>query len=527
MRSSLLSTALCLLAAGVGVCQEPPRGAAILGQPQVADARDAEINELRANILQLQPRLDRIAGPAGPTAPPLPPGKPGEKPAASGQPAARVCPEDPDSPKQEDSAPAGQAVDPTWALQAKWKDGLRIESKDEDFRVHVGGLLQFDAGGNVAGGAVQFGPQGTGEFQDGALFRRARIQIDGQMYQHFEWKAAFDFANSIENDNETATQTVGTPSFVDVWAGITDLPVVGNLRVGWMKEPISFTHMESAAALNFMERPQGEGSLGLHSPGILVTNWTEDQRMTWAAGFFHVQNDNFGFGFGNGEYAETGRLTGLPWYEDDGRELLHLGIGASHRHLDNDQVALRGRPSVWTMPGVLEPALLDTGTINGTTQEIVAVELARVEGPWTVQSEYYCTWIHDASVPTTSPPVTSRTLFYQGAYMELLYFLTGEYQPYDRKSATFDRVVPLQNFSLWGPSHGWGAWQVGLRYAYLDLRSGGVPGGTLHDVVLGLNWFLNPNMKVQWNVAADYRESSPPGSDGWTLLGGFRLQIDF
>jgi hypothetical protein len=27
-------------------------------------------------------------------------------------------------------------------------------------------------------------------------------------------------------------------------------------------------------------------------------------------------------------------------------------------------------------------------------------------------------------------------------------------------------------------------------------------------------WFLNPNMKVQWNLAADYRESSPPGSDG-------------
>jgi phosphate-selective porin OprO/OprP len=512
MRTSLLSTAVCLLAAGVAVGQEPPR-AAVLGEPRAADARDAEINDLRTNLQQIQTRLEQLAGPTDPTT-------------APGQSSTAVAPSSPEN-KQETAAPAGGEGDATVPLEAKWKYGLQIESKDPDFRVHVGGLLQFDAGGNVAGGAVQFGPQGTGEFQDGALFRRARIQIDGQMYEHFEWIAQFDFANSIENDNGPSTQTIGTPSFVNVWAGVNDLPVLGTLRVGWMKEPIGFEHLQSSAWLNFMERPPGVGSLGLHSPGILVTNWTEDQRATWAVGFFHAQNDNFGFGFGDGQYAETGRLTWLPCYEDDGRELLHLGVGASHRHLDQNQVALRGRPSVWTMPGVEEPALLDTGTINGTTEEVVAVELAAVSGPWTLQSEYYCTWIHDASVSSPSTATNGGTLFYQGAYLELLYFLTGEYRAYDRKIATFARVVPLENFNIWGPAHGWGAWQVGVRYSYLDLRSGGVNGGTLHDFVLGLNWFLNPNMRVQWNLAADYRESSPPGSDGWTLIGGARLEVDF
>jgi phosphate-selective porin OprO/OprP len=521
MRATLPSAALCLLAAAAGVCQEPPRDGGVparpeasLGQPQATDGRDAEIRELKASLLQIQTRLDQIAGPT-------------DSKAAPGKPAARVSPEEKESSKQEKAAPAGQDDGSSWAMSAEWKNGLQIQSANKDFRVHVGGLLQFDAGGNVAGGAVQFGPEGTGEFQDGALFRRARIRIDGQMYEHFEWIAEFDFANSIENDNGPSTQTIGTPSFVNVWAGVTDVPVLGNLRVGWMKEPISFSHMQSSAALNFMERPPGEGSLGLHSPGILATNWTEDQRVTWAVGFFHAQNDNFGFGFGDGQYAETGRLTCLPVYEDDGRELLHLGVGASHRHLNADQVDLRGRPSVWTMPGVEEPALLSTGTIDGTTQEVVALELAAVSGPWTVQTEYYCTWIHDASVPSAEPPLNPGTLFYQGAYMELLYFLTGEYRAYDRTSATFGRVVPLRDFNIWGGPRGCGAWQVGLRYSYLDLRSGGVPGGTLHDVVFGVNWFLNPNMKVQWNLAADYRESSPPGSDGWTLIGGVRVAVDF
>jgi phosphate-selective porin OprO/OprP len=509
MRTIVLSAAVCLLSAGVGVGQEWPRdgGLAVrLGQPQVTDGRDAEINDLRTRLQQIQTRLDEITGPAVPAAPTQSTEKAGSAKA-------------PEVSTGED--------DSTWPMSASWKYGLQIKSKDEEFRVHVGGLLQFDAGGNVAGGAVQFGPHGTGEFEDGAVFRRARLRVDGQMYEHFEWIAEFDFANSVENDTGTSTQTIGTPSFVNVWAGATDLPVIGNLRAGWMKEPISFEHLQSSSSLNFMERAPGLGSLGLHSPGILAINWTEDQRVTWALGFFHAQNDNFGFGFGDGQYAETGRLTWLACYEDEGRELLHLGVGASHRHMNQDQVSLRGRPSVWTMPGTNEPALLDTGTIDGSTEDIVGVELAMVCGPWTLQSEYYCTWLHDASVPSASPPITSRTLFYQGAYCELLYFLTGEYRAYDKKTATFGRVVPLENFDIWGSPWGCGAWQVGLRYSYLDLRSGGVNGGTLHDIVLGLNWFLTPNMKIQWNIAADYRESFPPGSDGWTLIGGARLQVDF
>src|SRR6516165_67786 len=118
-------------------------------------------------------------------------------------------------------------------------------------------------------------------------------------------------------------------------------------------------------------------------------------RVTWAAAFFHVQNDNFGFGVGDGEYAETGRITWLPWYENEGSELLHVGFAATHQHLDNNQIDLRGRPSVRSMPGVLEPALAETGTIDGSTLNALDWELAGVYGPWTLQCEYYCLFIQD------------------------------------------------------------------------------------------------------------------------------------
>src|SRR5262249_37194499 len=159
-------------------------------------------------------------------------------------------------------------------------------------------------------------------------------------------------------------------------------------------------------------------------------------------GVFHVEDDNFGFGFGNGEYSEVGRLTWLPWYEDEGQRLLHLGIGARHGHLDQNQIDLKGRPSVRTMPGSEERPLADTGTIDGTRQDTLDAELAAVYGPWTLQSEYYCTFIHDSFAPTQVFPQGTAlgTLFYQGTYVELLYFLTGEYQPYELKAATFGRV---------------------------------------------------------------------------------------
>jgi phosphate-selective porin OprO/OprP len=174
----------------------------------------------------------------------------------------------------------------------------------------------------------------------------------------------------------------------------------------------------------------------------------------------------------------------------------------------------------------LEPALADTGTIAGTTADGLDWELVGVLGRWTLQAEYYCIFIHDASVPNQPLEANLGTLFYQGGYVEILYFLTGEHRDYNRKTAVFDRVIPLRNFSIWEGANGWGALQVGLRYAYLDLQNQGVNGATLNDFVLGLNWFLKTNTKIQWNLAIDHRESTPPGSSGWTYIFGTRFALD-
>jgi phosphate-selective porin OprO/OprP len=94
------------------------------------------------------------------------------------------------------------------------------------------------------------------------------------------------------------------------------------------------------------------------------------------------------------------------------------------------------------------------------------------------------------------------------------------------------RVTPYRNF-FWVPGHGCpnpfsgGAWQVGVRYSYIDLNNGNVNGGQVQDVTFGLNWYLNPNFKVQWNYDWAYRSIPNGTSSGPFQQFGMRFALDF
>src|SRR5207245_3074964 len=214
-----------------------------------------EIRQLKAAVVHLQEQVNQLSSKPDPSnsqgrlTPPI-------NPLPLFDPLSRDDP----APGQAASNQAKSEGEPAWRMHADWRDGLQIAAADEAFRVHVGGRLQFDSGWNAAGQAVQFGPGGIGELQDGAVFRRARIRIDGTMYEHFEWVAEFDFTNNVNNDTTASSTPIGSPSFTNVWAGVNDVSLLGTLRAGWMKEPIGFEHLTSSRWQNFMERAPGGDS---------------------------------------------------------------------------------------------------------------------------------------------------------------------------------------------------------------------------------------------------------------------------
>ena len=81
----------------------------------------------------------------------------------------------------------------------------------------------------------------VGDIQNGVAFRRARLAINGD-YGPTEFR--------IEGDMALA----GRPSFLDVFAGIKNIPGVGQVRVGHFFEPFSLERYTANRFVTFLER---------------------------------------------------------------------------------------------------------------------------------------------------------------------------------------------------------------------------------------------------------------------------------
>ncbi len=421
-------------------------------------------------------------------------------------------------------------------LQLSWDNGLLLESADKQFHLHVGGLAQIDTvwliGPQSLFAATGGGSSnGVGNAQ-ATLIRRAILQADGEIFGQFDYFVQFDFANASNDNSGLEPPSFGnltsSPAPLNVWMQVREVPYLGNVRVGNQNKPIGMTNNTPGAFLPFMERPDNQDAFygpfdNGYSLGISAQNWTESERMTWFYGVFQPATNVFGVALN--KYTVGARLTALPWYEDEGQRLIHLGLGYLGGEIVMDQLRDRARPLLRNAPGFAVPVLVDTGEIPGSKQYTLAPEFAMVWGPLTIQAEYAGQFLTQA---VASNGQNQGTIFYHGGYVEVLYFLTGEHQDYIRREGVFGRVVPRHDYHCKKTDgfRGCGAWQIGTRFSYLDLNDKAIQGGQVYDWTAGLNWYLNPNMKVQLNYIAEHR-STPGVPEGWINGFGLRAAYDF
>lgn len=460
-------------------------------------------------------------------------------------------------------AAEGSVVGDDRKLNVTWDNGgFRFKTADEAFNVHFGGRLMYDGvwwtqspglrrPSNLPPGSP-LAPftgigLGVGDLQDGFYVRRARVVADGAIFQVIEFKTEFDF----ENYNSI--------TFDESYVGVRDLPFFDAIRIGQTHVPFGLEAYASSRWLSTLERsPQFDAFYQEFAPGIFLNETFLDQRITAQQMFHRIDyfNQFNGASFGDGRYAFTARVSGLPIYEDDGRYLIHLGFAYQFRN-GSTPAELNGGTTLATKPNPLlttstelfrfrtrvdlrdavglqgdSTRIVDTGNIIADNTQAINGEFLAYAGPASVQAEWVVARVNNVFYPASNRATSQGDLVYSGAYAQFGYILTGENRGYDKRFGKHDRVVPNEPFFCvqdegGDVACGLGAWEIVYRYGFVDLNDKNVLGGWYGEHTIGLNWYWTSNVKLQFNYINGQRAVQAPASSGTVQGFAVRAALEF
>ena len=404
----------------------------------------------------------------------------------------------------------------------------------------------------------------VGDAQNGTGFRRARFAVQGKVAANTSYQLEMDFA------------TAGRPSFFDNYVEQGNLPFFGEVRAGQYLQPFSVDAMSGFRNLPFLERSLPFiAFVPFRRVGIMSSNATDDDRTHWAYSVFRTGGYNnaplgdsrYATDFGNvGGYSFSTRVTHLVFFDEFLKEQCFWQIGAGYNFsaLGADNSPGSGAPGnpgspepfyqARTTPefGLLgypelnsnfgsgvngTPVFVDTGKYQANYFNLFGLETVYQSGAFSFQAEYMANQVESVVGP----------VFYQGAYGEFMYRLTGESRGYDKKLAALRNPIPFTNFIPVKDEgiRGWGCWEVAARWSVVDLTNPSkldghyyntttntftgtnkAGNGVLNDSTLGLSWFLNAHTKLQINWIHAMLNNTAKGFSTAELFVS-RVQVDF
>ena len=247
------------------------------------------------------------------------------------------------------------------------------------------------------------------------------------------------------------------------------------ITIGKQKEPFIFEMVAVAAFLPHQERILNP-FFNSRNIGIRYTDNYFKNRVSFSAG---VYNDWFrsGLKLHDSGTQVSGRVTGLPIYSKDQRTFLHLGFGLRYNGADQDTMRYRARPE-----SNVTDYYADTGNLAAKHATQYSLEAFYNRHSFSVLAEYTQAFVKS---PTTGNPS------FNGSYMTVSYFLTGDTRPYDKYAANILPIVPKSR---------WGAVELVGRVGYIDLDDNLIKGGKLTTWYAGVNWWASR----QWKVGMGY-----------------------
>ncbi len=426
------------------------------------------------------------------------------------------------------AAPAKIAAAPESPKLAFNNGRPTITSADGKSSLSVRAIAQMDAGmygesaegplatdyrrGSIGGGREN---NAARDFSDGINFRRARFGVDGVFNSNWNYRLLFEFAGS---------GTEGPARINDAWIAYTGLAPF-TFQLGAFSPPSNMDDSTTPEDQVFIERASAsELSRALGgADGRLGVGLRAGGKRWMSALNFTTRTVNDAEVF-DSQFAAVGRAGGLLATSDDYN--VHLGASATRVFSPADQgsattprhpLRFRDRPEV-RLDSV---RLIDTGSIDAAHANAYGVEFGANYKNFHVQGENF--WFDvDRRDPALDDPS------FGGYYLQGSWLITGETRRYNAATGSFQNPRPKSPFAHDG---GWGAFELAARFSHTDLNSnegslgtapiaGAIRGGEQDVFALGLNWYLNPNIKVLFNyLMIDVDRLNPAGPGNTTPFG--------
>ncbi|HVN44673.1 MAG TPA: porin [Steroidobacteraceae bacterium] len=213
--------------------------------------------------------------------------------------------------------------------------------------------------------------------------------------------------------------------------------------------------------------------------GIKWTGGIPGGKLVYNVGYFYDKYSETE-SFNKNDNQLVARAVWLPFMGTN-QPLLHLAIEGRWADANDGQLQYRSKPEAF----LAQSYAIDTGKFPANHANTLGVEAYYRPGPLMFGMEYFFNQV--------SSPETGNPLFHGGEIFAS-YLFTGELHPYNTKGAYFEAVTPSTSVFDGGP----GAMEVVLRYSYSDFDSGTIRGGKFWRITPVLNWYLSPNMRLEF-----------------------------
>lgn len=365
------------------------------------------------------------------------------------------------------------------------EEGFSLSSPNHDYNIDFGGIIQADG---------RFFTSGADKDVGSTFFlNRVRPIITGSVGKYYNFNITPDFGQ-------------GKVTLQDAYLNITYWDYA-SLRAGKFKAPLDLERLQTDRDLEFSERSEIQNLVPNRDTGFSLHGRLLDGRVYYDAALMNGVPDNTAADttdLDNNDGKDfVGRIFATPFELSENKWLQGLGFGFGGSYGDE-----RGATtSTYKTYGMSTWFQYNKGVTASGLRARIEPQLYYYWRSFGLMAEY-AQDEHSLNLFTTTgkAPFTklinrTDTFTDTGYFAQASYLLTGE-------DASYGWVKPHHPFD---PRNGWwGGWELAARISnvaaqtrqfQLGFANPSVSAETATEFALGVNWYLNSNIKWQWDYA--------------------------